>query len=61
MRSEMIAPVELADYALDAVSAGTGDCGCQNGDTNQGNQIGLVNVNVQDNNVAILSGGFQKT
>jgi hypothetical protein len=61
MRSEMMAPVELSDYELDAVSAGTRDCGCSHGDKNQGNQAGLVNVNVQDNNVAILSGGSQNT
>jgi hypothetical protein len=51
--------IELSDRELDLIAAGGGDgggCGC--GETNQGNQVGLVNVNVQDNNVAILSAGF---
>jgi hypothetical protein len=42
---------ELSDHELDLIAAGGGT-------TNQGNQIGLVNVNLQDNNVAVLSAGF---
>jgi hypothetical protein len=53
--TDMMEMVELSSEELDAVAAGT-NCGC--GDKNQGNQVGLVNVNVQDNNVAIGSAGF---
>jgi len=42
---------ELSDHELDLIAAGWSE-------TNQGNQIGLVNVNLQDNNVAVLSAGF---
>jgi hypothetical protein len=43
--------IELSDDELDLIAAGGGE-------TNQGNQIGLVNLNVQGNNVAVLSAGF---
>jgi hypothetical protein len=43
--------IELSDEELDLIAAGGGE-------TNQGNQIGLVNVNVQDNNISVLSAGF---